>query len=69
MSFVKTREVRTVEEATKPDFYVTACQVCRKLTKNETLSDHGGMCYGCFKGYCGGANQNRIGLKHGAPRG
>lgn len=63
MSFTKTREVRTIEEASKPDLYVNPCQVCRKVTQTTTLMERGGMCQGCFGAYCDGAKQNRIGLR------
>lgn len=42
------------------------CHICRKLTERHTLMDHGAMCYGCFKDYCRGVPQNRIGLKANA---
>lgn len=42
------------------------CHICRQLTVRTVLADHGGMCYGCFKDYCRGVPQNRIGLKASA---
>jgi len=63
MSFVKTREVRTTQDASRTDENKTPCHICRGMTFNAILSDHGGMCYPCFKRYCEGTPQNRIGLK------
>ncbi len=59
------RDMKDTPVSTEPIKPMVACNLCRGTTLASTAMEYGGMCSRCFKDYCNGAQQNRIGLNHG----
>lgn len=56
------RDMKDTPVIADPIKNMVNCNICRRITLASTAMDYGGMCSQCFKDYCNGAHQNRIGL-------